>query len=89
MRDIDSEGARPRTAQDCTVYLDHAATTPMLPEAVTAVSAALGELVHRGAVLLGAVEVVGQRMARCDRRVDQCTADEITPAEDENSHSGS
>src|SRR3982074_2508375 len=25
-------------------YLDHAATTPMLPEAVTAVSAAMGEL---------------------------------------------
>jgi len=35
---IDYEPARPRPAEDCVVYLDHAATTPMLPEALAAMT---------------------------------------------------
>src|ERR1039458_6692483 len=38
MRYIDSAGGRPRSAQDCVVYLDHAATTPMLPAAIAALT---------------------------------------------------
>jgi len=41
---IDSAGARPGQAQDCVVYLDHAATTPLLPEALSAMTDELGQL---------------------------------------------
>ena len=41
---IDYAAARPRPAEDCVVYLDHAATTPMLPEALTAMTEELGQL---------------------------------------------
>jgi cysteine desulfurase len=41
---IDYEPARPRPAEDCVVYLDHAATTPMLPEALAAMTEELGQL---------------------------------------------
>jgi cysteine desulfurase len=41
---IDSAGSRPRSAQDCVVYLDHAATTPMLPEALDAMTEELGRV---------------------------------------------
>ena len=44
MRYIDSAGARPGQAPDCVVYLDHAATTPMLPEALSAMTEELGQL---------------------------------------------
>jgi cysteine desulfurase len=39
-----SEGESPGQQQDCLVYLDHAATTPMLGEAIAAMTAELGEL---------------------------------------------
>jgi cysteine desulfurase len=41
---IDSTGARPGQALDCVVYLDHAATTPLLPEALNAMTEELGQL---------------------------------------------
>ena len=41
---IDYAAARPRPAEDCVVYLDHAATTPMLPEALAAMTEELGRL---------------------------------------------
>ncbi len=41
---IDYVSARPRPAEDCVVYLDHAATTPMLPEALAAMIEELGQL---------------------------------------------
>src|SRR5580693_5993756 len=41
---IDYAAARPRPAEDCVVYLDHAATTPMLPEALAAMTEELGQL---------------------------------------------
>ena len=41
---IDYAAARPRPAEDCVVYLDHAATTPMLPEAQAAITEELGQL---------------------------------------------
>ncbi len=41
---IDYAAARPRQAEDCVVYLDHAATTPMLPEALAAMTEELGQL---------------------------------------------
>jgi cysteine desulfurase len=41
---IDYEAARPRPAEECVVYLDHAATTPMLPEALAAMTEELGQL---------------------------------------------
>ncbi|MGD0926922.1 MAG: cysteine desulfurase family protein [Streptosporangiaceae bacterium] len=41
---IDYVSARPRPAEDCVVYLDHAATTPMLPEALAAMTEELGQL---------------------------------------------
>src|SRR5580693_2582178 len=41
---IDYAAARPRPAEDCVVYLDHAATTPMLPEALAAMTDELGRL---------------------------------------------
>ncbi len=41
---IDYAAASPRPAEDCVVYLDHAATTPMLPEALTAMTEELGQL---------------------------------------------
>jgi cysteine sulfinate desulfinase/cysteine desulfurase-like protein len=40
-----SAGGSLHQAQDCLVYLDHAATTPMLPEAIAAMTA---ELAHLG-----------------------------------------
>ena len=40
-----SEGESPGQTQDCLVYLDHAATTPMVGEAVAAMTA---ELTHLG-----------------------------------------
>ena len=39
-----STGGSPRQAQDCLVYLDHAATTPMLPEAIAVMTAELAQL---------------------------------------------
>ena len=39
-----SAGEGPRQQQDCLVYLDHAATTPMLGEAIAAMTAELAEL---------------------------------------------
>jgi cysteine desulfurase len=44
MGHIDYAAARPRPAEDCVVYLDHAATTPMLPEALAAMTEELGQL---------------------------------------------
>src|ERR1035438_2937661 len=44
MRYIDSAGGRPRSAQDCVVYLDHAATTPMLPAAIVALTEELAQV---------------------------------------------
>jgi cysteine desulfurase len=44
MRYIDSAGARPRSAQDCVVYLDHAATTSMLPAAIAAMTEELAQI---------------------------------------------
>jgi cysteine desulfurase len=44
MRYIDSAGGRPGSAQDRVVYLDHAATTPMLPAALAAMAEELGQL---------------------------------------------
>ena len=41
---IDYAAARPRPAEDCVVYLDHAATTPMLPEALAVMTEELGQL---------------------------------------------
>jgi cysteine desulfurase len=41
---IDYAAARPRPAEDCVVYLDHAATTPMRPEALAAMTEELGQL---------------------------------------------
>ena len=41
---IDYAAERPRPAEDCVVYLDHAATTPMLPEALAAMTDELGQL---------------------------------------------
>ena len=41
---IDYVSARPRPSEDCVVYLDHAATTPMLPEALAAMTEELGQL---------------------------------------------
>ncbi len=41
---IDYAAERPRPAEDCVVYLDHAATTPMLPEALAAMTDELGHL---------------------------------------------
>src|SRR5262249_14882968 len=39
-----NEGVSPGQSQDCLVYLDHAATTPMLGEAIAAMTAELAEL---------------------------------------------
>ena len=39
-----SAGESPGQQQDCLVYLDHAATTPMLGEAIAAMTAELAEL---------------------------------------------
>lgn len=39
-----STGGSLRQAQDCLVYLDHAATTPMLPEAIAVMTAELAQL---------------------------------------------
>jgi cysteine desulfurase len=44
MRYIDSAGGRPRSAQDCVVYLDHAATTSMLPAAIAAMTEELAQI---------------------------------------------
>jgi cysteine desulfurase len=41
---IDYVSARPRPSEDCVVYLDHAATTPMLPEALAVMTEELGQL---------------------------------------------
>ncbi len=41
---IDYAAERPRPAEDCVVYLDHAATTPMRPEALAAMTEELGQL---------------------------------------------
>jgi cysteine desulfurase len=41
---IDSAGGRPGQAPDCVVYLDHAATTPLLPEALNAMTEELGQI---------------------------------------------
>jgi cysteine desulfurase len=40
----ESAGGRPEQAPECVVYLDHAATTPMLPEALAAMTEELGQL---------------------------------------------
>ena len=40
----ESAGESPGRQQDCLVYLDHAATTPMLGEAIAAMTAELAEL---------------------------------------------
>ncbi len=40
----ESAGGRPGQAPDCVAYLDHAATTPMLPEALAAMTEELGQL---------------------------------------------
>jgi len=40
----DSAGGRPGQGPDCVVYLDHAATTPLLPEALAAMTEELGQL---------------------------------------------
>jgi len=39
-----NEGESPGQRQDCRVYLDHAATTPMLAEAIAVMTAELGQL---------------------------------------------
>src|ERR1039458_7636295 len=44
MRYIDSAGGRLRSAQDCVVYLDHAATTSMLPAAIAAMTEELAQI---------------------------------------------
>src|SRR5712692_8321220 len=44
MRYIESVGGPPRSAQDCVVYLDHAATTPMLPAAIAAMTEELAQV---------------------------------------------
>jgi cysteine desulfurase len=44
MRYIESAGGHPRSVQDCVVYLDHAATTPMLPAAIAAMTEELGQV---------------------------------------------
>src|SRR5216683_2343647 len=44
MRYIESVGGRPRSAPDCVVYLDHAATTPMLPAAIAAMTEELAQV---------------------------------------------
>jgi cysteine desulfurase len=41
---MDSTGRRPGQAPDHVVYLDHAATTPLLPEALSAMTEELGQL---------------------------------------------
>ncbi len=41
---VDSAGRRPRPAPGCVAYLDHAATTPLLPEALAAMTEELGQL---------------------------------------------
>ncbi len=41
---MDSAGGRPGQAADRVVYLDHAATTPLLPEALSAMTEELGQL---------------------------------------------
>jgi len=41
---MDSAGGRPGQAPDRVVYLDHAATTPLLPEALSAMTEELGQL---------------------------------------------
>jgi len=41
---IDRAGVRPGQAPGCAVYLDHAATTPLLPEALSAMTEELGQL---------------------------------------------
>ncbi len=40
----DDAGGRPGQGPDCVVYLDHAATTPLLPEALAAMTEELGQL---------------------------------------------
>ncbi len=44
MRYIDSASGRPRSAPDCVVYLDHAATTSMLPAAIAAMTEELAQI---------------------------------------------
>src|SRR3984893_18457389 len=44
MRYIESVGGPPRSAQDCVVYLAHAATTPMLPAAIAAMTEDLAQV---------------------------------------------
>ncbi len=44
MRYMDNAGGRPGQAPDRVVYLDHAATTPLLPEALGAMTEELGQL---------------------------------------------
>jgi len=39
----DNTGGRPRQAPECVVYLDHAATTPLLPEALSAMTEELAQ----------------------------------------------
>ena len=41
---VDSAGRRPRPAPGCVAYLDHAATAPLLPEALAAMTEELGQL---------------------------------------------
>jgi len=41
---MDSTGGRPGQGPDRVVYLDHAATTPLLPEAISAMTEELGQL---------------------------------------------
>jgi cysteine desulfurase len=41
---LGGQGGAPGQGQDCLAYLDHAATTPMLPEAIAVMSAELGQL---------------------------------------------
>jgi cysteine desulfurase len=43
-RYIDATGGRQRSAQDCVVYLDHAATTSMLPAAIAAMTEELAQI---------------------------------------------
>src|SRR5256885_5339004 len=44
MADTDSAGERARQPGECQVYLDHAATTPLLPEVIAAVTEELAQL---------------------------------------------
>ena len=44
MRYIESAGGHPRSVQDCVVYLDHAATAPMLPAAIAAMTEELAQV---------------------------------------------